>query len=85
MKNEQSKNEMNTEAELSKKDELSEEEIMSKNKLPEEETTGAVRAAKWSNRKLADDIPEDDMLKELNNLLNEPSQNESSKDELSEE
>ena len=59
-------NEKNTETELPKKDELSEEDTMAKNKLPEEETPRAARAAKWSNRKLTDNIPEDDLLKELN-------------------
>ena len=65
------------------KEELPEKNKTVKKKLPEEETARAARAAKWSSRELKDDIPEDDLEKELNNLINAKSENESSEDNLS--
>ena len=64
---------MNKETELLKKEELSEEDKM------------GAKAAKWSNRELKGDIPEDNLMKELNDPLNEKSENDFSEDNLSDE
>ena len=67
-----------------KKEELFEKNKTVKNKLPMKETPRVARAAKWSSRELKHDIPEDDPEKELTDVMNKKSGNESSKDDLSE-
>ena len=78
--NEQPQNKMKKEIKRPKKEDLSEENRVENNKLVEEETQ---RAAEWCNMKLKHNTPKDGLEKELNNLMNKKSINETTEDNLS--